>query len=234
MELTKKYDAAAIDWRERLEKMRFPAAYRHLCASLPSMANASVADIGCGTGALSKAYCDTQGRPRTLTLVDPSMQMLDAARAHLAGHATDIRQRVTTLDGLEPYTLFDATLCAHVIEHCADPKTAMHHLARVTKPGGYIALAVSKPHVCQLLIWLRWQHRWFSQKQVIQMGRGAGLDLLETITFPNGVPARVSQGFIFQKPNKGNSVCSYQSLTSMSRQKTGRRLWKHSCLAKAR
>jgi demethylmenaquinone methyltransferase/2-methoxy-6-polyprenyl-1,4-benzoquinol methylase len=123
--------------------------------------------------------------------------MLTEARRTLGASVTCTQ---AVLEDFHPEQGYDVTLCAHVIEHCRSPAEAMRHLARITQPGGLIFLAVSRPHICQALIWFKWRHRWFSPETVTRMAQDAGLQNLETLSFERGVPARVSQGYVLRKP----------------------------------
>lgn len=196
MELDRRYNAAAPNWRRMLEDHGFPAAYRKLATEAPHSRAQRLIDVGSGSGDLSKAYCQVRQRPIEHVLLDRARSMLDQAQQTFPSAAA-IQQDLFEYMHIQP---FDVTLCAHVIEHCPNPQAAFHHLARITAPGGSLLLAISRPHFCQVFIWLRWRHRWFSADAVKAMGEAAGLELRRTIPFEKGVPARVSQGYHFVKP----------------------------------
>ena len=198
MELDRRYNAAAPNWRRMLEDHGFPAAYRQLARHAPESRAQRMIDVGAGSGELSKAYIEECQRPIEHVLLDRSEGMLEQARAAFP-LAMTVQEDLAVY---EPEHPFDITLCAHVIEHCPEPTEALAHLARITAPGGTLLLAVSRPHICQVLIWLKWQHRWFSASDVERMGRMAGLNLKTMVPFDHGVPARVSQGYVFVKPSK--------------------------------
>lgn len=198
MELDRRYNAAAPNWRRMLEVHGFPAAYRQLADYAPKSRARRMIDVGAGTGELSKAYCEARQRPVEHILLDRAQSMLDQAQSSFP--AADIVQR--DLSEFEPDQPFDLTLCAHVVEHCPDPQLAFEHLARITEPGGTLLLAISRPHLCQVFIWLKWRHRWFDAEKVRRMGAAAGLKLRFVVPFESGVPARVSQGYVFEKPFK--------------------------------
>ncbi|SHG59409.1 class I SAM-dependent methyltransferase [Cognatishimia maritima] len=196
MELDHRYNAAAPIWSQMLEQHRFPAAYRHLASFAPTDRALRMVDVGAGSGDFSTAYCAMRQRPVDHVLLDRADNMLaEAQRAH--PQAQTICEDLAAHSPAKPY---DVTLCAHVIEHCPDPFAAMSHLARITAPGGTLLLAISKPHFCQVFIWLKWRHRWFSTADITAMGASAGLTLRAVVPFPTGVPSRVSQGYVFEKP----------------------------------
>jgi ubiquinone/menaquinone biosynthesis C-methylase UbiE len=195
MDLVERYNAAAPVWRHMLESHGFPDAYRTLANHAQVEPAEYMIDVGAGSGAFSTAYYELRQQPRHHVLLDTANAMLEMA---LAAHPK-ARALCEDLSDHSPKQLYDLVLCAHVIEHCPDPAAALADLARITAPGGTVLLAVSKPHFCQLFIWLKWQHRWFSAAQVQNMAKATGLHLRETVPFAKGVPARVSQGYVFKK-----------------------------------
>jgi len=96
-------------------------------------------DIGCGTGNYTVAL---SGRQINLTGVDPSLTMLNEARAKspdiswLFGTAEDIPAEKETFSGII------ATLTMH---HWPDLEKALREMARVLKPGGRIVFFTSSP-----------------------------------------------------------------------------------------
>ncbi|CUI62691.1 class I SAM-dependent methyltransferase [Cognatishimia activa] len=202
MELHERYTLAAPRWRGMLETHGFPAAYSHLAKHAPMDRARHLIDVGAGSGAFSKAYCELRQNPLEHILLDQSQAMLDQAASDHPRAKTICQD----FQALEQDNHYDMVLCAHVIEHCPGPIEALGHIARITAPGGCILLAVSKPHLCQFFIWLKWRHRWFSESKIKDIGANAGLVHCATVPFPLGVPARVSQGYVFQKP-KGSLAC---------------------------
>lgn len=202
MALNHKYNAAAPNWRQMLENHGFPAAYRQLASAAPQQRALRLIDIGAGSADFTRAYCDLRQRPVHLTFLDRAQAMIDEARrAFPMAHCT-----CQDLMDFTPPAPFDVILCAHVIEHCPCSSAALTQIAKLLTPGGTLLLAVSRPHICQALIWPKWRHRWFSPRQVQTMGAVAGLSLMRQIAFRKGVPARLSHGYVFTKP-KGAPLC---------------------------
>jgi len=197
MTLDTAYDKAASHWRRRLEQMGFAAAYRAAVDALaPPGPPAALCDVGCGTGDLAAALVEMRGAPAQLTLLEPAQRMLAAAALRLAPTCGDIAACVGPLEAHVPARRHDLVLAGHVIEQCADPAAALTALARMTAPHGALLVIVSKPHLCQWLIWLRWRHRWFTAPQMAAMAAGAGLRVARTYDFPRGIPARVSRAYL--------------------------------------
>lgn len=98
----------------------------------------TVLDVGCGTGALSRAVSAITG-VRAVG-VDPSSEFVRTA-ATLATHRS--RFTVGRADALTfADAQFDRTLSLLVLNFVPDPDSAMREMIRVTRPGGVIAAAV--------------------------------------------------------------------------------------------
>jgi ArsR family transcriptional regulator len=102
-----------------------------------------VADLGCGTGALSATLAPFV---RRVIAVDASAAMLAAARRRLDGPANvDIRQgQVESLpiDGGQ----VDAAVMSLVLHYIAEPAKALGEAARVLRPGGHLIVVDMMPH----------------------------------------------------------------------------------------
>jgi SAM-dependent methyltransferase len=96
-------------------------------------------DVGCGTGALTEAIATTCA-PERLAGIDPSPGFLDFARRRL-GPTVELRQG--DAQSL-PFAAaeFDRIVCGLVLNFVPDQALAAAELARVTRPGGEVALYV--------------------------------------------------------------------------------------------
>ncbi|WSY81323.1 methyltransferase domain-containing protein [Streptomyces sp. NBC_00876] len=95
-----------------------------------------VLDLGCGTGSLALLVAQ-QGHH--VTAVDSSPQMLEQARAKLAGTGTE----VLTGDAAAPPVgeqRFDVILARHVVWLLPDPAAVLRHWAGLLRPGGRLVL----------------------------------------------------------------------------------------------
>lgn len=201
--LTNQYDNAARDWTAKLDRSGYLAAYRafagHGLRGQRKMKR--VCDIGTGCGGLASAFVAAWGPPASLLLVDPSPQMLARAGDTLRDLGRRVSLHCKDIDGFEPGQPMDVVLSAHVIEHCSDPALALARLWSFVAPGGALLLVVSRPHWCQWLIWLRWRHRWFSDRTLRAMASGARMPDPEVYAFSAGPPQRTSRGYVFLKPD---------------------------------
>lgn len=192
--LAQAYDRVAHTWPERMLALGYLAAYRGFVAAAGPVQAENVLDAGCGAGDFAAAWRAERGAGAALTLLDPSPAMLARAAKRLGGPGTyAIRGDLDGLRGLGPQ---DVILCAHVIEHLADPGAGLAAMGRVLAPGGRILLIVSKPHWCNRLIWLRWRHRSLAPPEVRRMIAAAGLCCRAEHTFATGPPSRTSLGYV--------------------------------------
>lgn len=204
--LESRYDGAASWWHEKIRELGYRSAYEDLVRrAFEGQVASSVADIGTGSGDLAASYCSIVGAPERLALIDSSAAMLSQAIATVTDAQTVPGKLDTihsSLETLKADAQFELVLCAHVIEHCEDPQGALQSIAQHIEPGGKALLVVSRPHWCQWVIWLRWQHRWFSSSQVERMAQVAGLKVLRKFQPCFGPPSRTSMGYLVHKARR--------------------------------
>jgi ubiquinone/menaquinone biosynthesis C-methylase UbiE len=112
---------------------------------LPALLDPEVAvgDLGCGSGRLAATIAPYA---RSVVAVDSSPEMLEVARARLAGFGNvEIKQgRIEELP-LASGSL-DVALVVHLLHHVDDPSAALAEVARVVRPGGRVVVADVLPH----------------------------------------------------------------------------------------
>ncbi len=97
-------------------------------------------DVGCGTGALSAAILAT-AQPGTVTGIDASEAFATYAREQIP----DDRAEFMQADALAlpfPDDHFDASVSGLVLNFLPDPGRGLAEMARVTRPGGVVAVYV--------------------------------------------------------------------------------------------
>jgi ubiquinone/menaquinone biosynthesis C-methylase UbiE len=178
-----------------MDALGYLAAYRGLVAAHAPDGPVRLLDAGCGAGDFAASWRAERGEPASLTLLDPSPGMIAKAMArHDTGSLRPLAL-VAKLDDLPPCPQYDVILCAHVIEHLDAPLHGLHRMRAALAPGGRILLVASKPHWCNRLIWLRWQHRSLPPARVRALVAGAGLIVRDDHGFPNGPPRRTSHAY---------------------------------------
>jgi DNA-binding transcriptional ArsR family regulator len=102
-----------------------------------------VLDAGGGDGATARLLAP---RARSITCVDVSEKVIDAARVRLAGHR-NARAQVADLHQL-PFAdaSFDQVLLLNVLPFLKRPAVALAEAARVLRPGGKLALVTVAEH----------------------------------------------------------------------------------------
>jgi ArsR family transcriptional regulator len=102
-----------------------------------------VADLGCGTGALTSLIGPFV---RNVIAVDASTAMLTAARARLDG-TTNVDVRQGELEALPiDRAQVDVAVMSLVLHYIAEPAKALGEAARVLKPGGRLLVVDMTPH----------------------------------------------------------------------------------------
>jgi 2-polyprenyl-3-methyl-5-hydroxy-6-metoxy-1,4-benzoquinol methylase len=197
METTARYDAAAPRWEHKIESLGYSAAYRRFLNTMV-VPSGRVLDVGTGTGAFACCWL-AAGGSQEITLLDPSRSMLVRADAAVrrCGATPEIVE--AAIEDHCPYRRYFVILAAHVVEHSSDPAIAFHRFSEWLEPQGRLVLVVSRPHWCNWLIWLRYRHRWFSESEIVFLGRQAGLRHVATHSFTKGPPSRTSLGYVFIK-----------------------------------
>ncbi len=197
-DLTQQYDKASGRWRDKMRTLGYYDAYLGFLSGPQTRSDGAVdvLDIGAGTGAFAEAWVAVNGAPRALTLLEPSSPMLARAASALKVRGVIAKSVEGTLEKPKAATPCDEVLVAHVIEHCADPLTALKQIRALTKDGGRLHLVVSKPHWCNAIIWLQWRHRTFKPQEIQDLLTQAGFTLEQTYDFPSGPPSRTSFGLI--------------------------------------
>ncbi len=194
---TKRYDVAAPRWGDKMRTLGYYDGYLGFLSAPPSYQgpNKRVVDVGAGTASFAEAWVALHGPPSELILLEPSPVMLERGTEALNKRGVN-PQAVQSLLGETDLEPSDVVLASHVIEHCADPFTALRQMRDLLVPGGQLRLVVSKPHWCNAVIWLQWRHRTFQKDEILALMDKAGFDVDQVYAFPSGPPSRTSRGIV--------------------------------------
>jgi ubiquinone/menaquinone biosynthesis C-methylase UbiE len=148
MQFVNEQDAATRDrFIERLElRGKDPTfvAYREAYLRLIDLPPATaVLDLGCGTGVLARAIAARDGFAGTVTGIDQSPEFIAAAETLAADDGVADRVEFAVADAHElpfPAATFDSVVAHTLISHVRDPLTVLTEVARVTRPGGVVAI----------------------------------------------------------------------------------------------
>ncbi|HEY0711582.1 MAG TPA: metalloregulator ArsR/SmtB family transcription factor [Polyangia bacterium] len=161
-----------------LERYYSPGrTWQSLAAGIAALLDlGDVLDVGSGDGAAAGAvapYC------RSLTCVDTSARLIDAAKDRLAKFP-NARARVADVHEL-PFAeaSFDTVLVFHTLTYAEQPARALAECARVLRPGGRLVLLCLDEHN-QHEVTARYgeRHPGFSPRAVRALLRAAGLDVV--------------------------------------------------------
>jgi ubiquinone/menaquinone biosynthesis C-methylase UbiE len=95
-------------------------------------------DVGCGAGALSQIIFD-HGLPRVIKGIDSSADFVTYAKVHLGGPGVTFEVGDAEALSIDSAS-FDVAVSGLVLNFVAEPRQAVAEMARVTRPGGIVAL----------------------------------------------------------------------------------------------
>jgi ubiquinone/menaquinone biosynthesis C-methylase UbiE len=172
------YDAAA----ETHERLAVPGIFappaRDLVASLDLPSTGAVLDVGAGSGVAARVAKESSP-DRTVVALDPSLQMLRAARVHglsvVSGAVPGLPFRAGTFEGV---------MANFVLSHLSSYQGALADMARVLRPGG--KLGVTSWGSLRNEFRERWQEvaDLFAGKETLQTAVDQALPLEEWVENP--------------------------------------------------
>ncbi len=134
------FDAAAAGY-DRLVGLN-PGYHAHLRRAAAEAAGAGtrLLDVGCGTGASTRALLAAAGDAE-IVAVDASAGMLaEAARKPWPESVRFVHRRVEHLPDAEVCGPFDGVFAAYLLRNLPDPDAALRGLRALLRPGGTLVL----------------------------------------------------------------------------------------------
>jgi ubiquinone/menaquinone biosynthesis C-methylase UbiE len=148
MQFINEQNAATLErFIERLEfRARDPTfvAYREAYLELVDPPRtAAILDLGCGTGVVTRAIAARDGFAGTVTGIDQSPKFIAAGERLAANDGLGDRVEFVVGDAHAldfPDASFDLVVAHTLVSHVRDPLTVLAEAARVSRPGGYVAV----------------------------------------------------------------------------------------------
>ena len=134
---------------DRVERQLAPVTDL-LLAAAELVPGESVLDVGCGTGPTTRRAAQLVGPDGSVTGVDISPEMLEAARRLSGGDGAPIEWVGSDVVVWDPgEARFDAVISQFGVMFFSDPHAAFANLARATVAGGRLCAAVwaHRPHI---------------------------------------------------------------------------------------
>jgi ubiquinone/menaquinone biosynthesis C-methylase UbiE len=136
-------DAVAARLEARGKHPRFVAMMQQYLGAMEIDSAATVLDLGCGTGVVSRAIAQRKGFAGRVTGIDRSPYLIAAAErfaaregvARVVGFHTGDSQSLSL-----PSAALDAVVAHTLISHVEDPAAVLREMARIVKPGGRIGI----------------------------------------------------------------------------------------------
>jgi tRNA (cmo5U34)-methyltransferase len=199
----KTYDRQAHDYDSFIEKL--VPDYRLFNALVPQLIGTpdTILDLGCGTGTTALALL-SQHPAAQLTCVDPSEQMLEAAKQKLPAGT---RTAHGTLDAVADDARFNAVTSVMVMHNLPTLKARLNTYRgihdRLTKGGVYISVDILEAETADLQLYYLEQWRSF-------MLQGLPADEVDTKWLPlhqeKDYPIKVSQQLSLLKEARFHTV----------------------------
>jgi ArsR family transcriptional regulator len=175
------FSSSAGQW-DRLRDELFGDRFHLAALAAFAAADATVGDLGCGTGQVASALAPFVAR---VIAVDGSAAMLQAARKRLQGF-DNVELRRGDLEALPiDDRMLDAATVMLVLHHAPEPERALAEVARVVRPGGLVIVVDMLPHERENYrqqmghVWLG-----FSDEQLRRLLGGAGFDEVRIVALP--------------------------------------------------
>lgn len=177
LELEAERRGAASEFADDIERYYSPGrTWQSLSVGLAALLElGDVLDVGSGDGAAASSlapYC------RSLTCIDSSAKMIEAARERLQRYE-HVRARVADAHDL-PFVAgsFDSVLLFHTLTYAENPAQALAECARVLRPGGRLVLLCLDEHrQHEVTAPYGERHPGFSPAAVRQLLSRAGLEV---------------------------------------------------------
>lgn len=99
----------------------------------------SILDVGCGGGILTEALANHH---HDVTGIDAALDLINIAKLHAQKGSLSYEHNTIEQFYLDhPNQQFDITVSMEMLEHVPNPQSIIDHMAKLTKPDGYMILS---------------------------------------------------------------------------------------------
>lgn len=137
-----------------------------------------VLDVASGDGVLAELLSP---QARSITCIDASPRVVEAAQKRLAGHA-NVSVALGDMHALDfPDAGFDLVLLMHALTYTERPRVVLNEAARVLRPGGLVLASTLGKHAHRKAV-EPFDHRnlGFTTGELSKLAKGAGLSVLSS------------------------------------------------------
>lgn len=148
------FDQVASDWDTMRLTYYDERVIEQMAAHTRLTGEQTVVDVGTGTGFVAAGLA---AHARRVLGYDNSPSMLEVARANLDRLGID-NVELAEADAMnlpQPDDAVDATVANMVLHHATDPAAMIAEMARITRPGGWVAITDEVEHPYE---WMRTEH----------------------------------------------------------------------------
>ncbi len=186
------------DWYHRslqvnpLQRFWHTRRFHAVRSLLERCPGATIVDIGCADGVLTKVVWD-QVAPARIDAIDVLPDSIAWAKHHWAS-IPGMHFSVADAHALPfPDASADVVTCFEMLEHVFEPRKALAEMLRILKPGGYALLLVPSDNLLFRMIWAVWTRT-----------RGIIWDDTHVQSFQNGALGELAQsvGFVVERRHR--------------------------------
>lgn len=174
-EVKRFFERVAPEWDAMRSEWYDERVITELARRARITSTSTVLDVGTGTGFVA---CGLASQAARVIGVDNSPAMLAVARRNLDELGllnVELREAEVARLPLADASV-DASVANMVLHHATDPGSMVREMARVTRPGGYVAVTDEVAHTHE---WMRSEHAdvWlgFERPEIDRFFAGAGL-----------------------------------------------------------
>ncbi len=200
------FDEKAKDWDIEPRRVKLATAVaKCILESVDLDGSMQALEFGCGTGLVSMFLCEKVG---SILAVDSSEGMIEQLNKKIEnGQLKNVEAKAADICGDEIQGRFDLIYSSMVMHHIEDYKVVLGKLHKLTRSGGYLAVADLDYEGGEFHKDTKVWHNGFHREEFVEALKEAGYEPLEDKT-----------AFTFEpSPEKGNREFTVFLITAVKR-----------------